>query len=133
MSDKAKIGAGLAIFVLLAAFPIWYPLVFGGAVSLPEREPPRDGSHCIEANMVARHMDLLNRWQNAVVRGEGGPQYYQSEDYPGERYEMSLTKTCLKCHGIESRTGGTISCSECHTYANVELRCWDCHLDAKGN
>jgi len=133
MSDKGKIGAGLAIFVLLAAFPIWYGLVFGGGPSLPVREPPKYGSHSIEKDMVAKHMDILNQWRHAVVRGDGGQLYHESTDFPGERHEMSLTKTCMKCHGKDTRANGTISCSECHAYANVRLRCWDCHVDEKGN
>lgn len=134
MSDKGRIGAGLAVFVLLAAFPIWYGLVFGGGASLPVREPPKDGSRCIEEDMVAKHMDILNRWRHAVVRGDGGQQYHVS-GVSGKQYPMSLTKTCMSadCHGKDTRTNDVISCDECHEYANVKPRCWDCHLDQKGN
>ncbi|NQT12525.1 MAG: sulfate reduction electron transfer complex DsrMKJOP subunit DsrJ [Planctomycetes bacterium] len=138
MGDQGKIIAGLIIFLILATFPIWYTVGSSGDVSLPNRGPAKDGSSCIEADMVAKHMDILNQWRSDVVRGDGTKQYYDSEYLqersPGhEPYEKSLTKTCMKCHGIESRSNGIISCSECHVYANVELTCWDCHVDAKGN
>jgi hypothetical protein len=134
MGDQGKIIAGLIFFLILATFPIWYTVGFGGDVPLPERGPAKDGSACIEADMVARHMDILNQWRHEVVRGQGGfESEYPIADSPGEYYEKSLTKTCMKCHSIESRSNGVISCSECHVYANVELRCWDCHVDAEGN
>ena len=40
MSDKVKIIAGLAVFLLLATFPIWYMKAAGGIDTPPELEPP---------------------------------------------------------------------------------------------
>ena len=141
MGDLGKIIAGLFVFLGLVTFPIWNAVRTAGSsteVALPERGPAKDGTFCIEANMVAKHMDILNQWRNDVVRGDGGVQFYESE-YFKEHFpdddppEKSLTKTCMKCHSDKSRSNGTISCSECHAYANVELACWDCHVDVKGN
>jgi len=40
MSDKVKIVAGLAVFIVLATFPLWYMRVAGGVDTPPELEPP---------------------------------------------------------------------------------------------
>ncbi|MFC1596399.1 sulfate reduction electron transfer complex DsrMKJOP subunit DsrJ [Planctomycetota bacterium] len=131
MGDLGKIIAGLFIFVILAAFPIWYAVGFGEDAPPPKRGPANDGSFCIEANMVAKHMDLLAQWRNDVVRDNDREPYEPDGHEPCEK---SLTKTCMKCHNIKPpRDNGIISCSECHDYANVELSCWDCHVDVKGN
>jgi len=142
MNDKGKAIAGLAVFLVLATFPIWHTLGAGGDASPPDLELP-EGS-CIEPNMVARHMDLLDNWRNKVVRGVArkGESYYTSSS--GVQYEMSLTKTCMGCH-----TNRETFCYRCHEYANVPLhplqrsgtsqrlqrgiRCWDCHVESKGS
>ena len=140
MNDKGKAIAGLAIFLVLATFPIWHTLGAGGDGSPPDLELPADGS-CIEPNMVARHMDLLDDWRNRVVR-EGESQYLSSS---GVQYEMSLTKTCMACH-----TNRETFCTRCHEYADVlpiqplqesattqraskGIRCWGCHVESKGS
>jgi hypothetical protein len=69
-------------------------------------------------------MDLLNQWRNAVVR-DGERDYVASS---GEVFNMSLTETCLDCH--ENRDA---FCTRCHDYASVEPKCWDCHVDPRGN
>ncbi len=126
MSDKPKIVAGLALFVALVAFPVWYGLGGEGEVAAPELEYPADADACVEATdyMTANHMDLLNRWRNAVVR-EGQREYQASS---GERYVMSLTGTCLDCH-----TSIDEFCTKCHDYADVSPKCWDCHIAPEGN
>ena len=127
MSDKGRIIAGLAIFLVLATFPIWHTLGAGGDASAPELELPKDSSQCVENTeyMTAYHMDLLDQWRNAVVR-EGGKDYTSKTS--GERYEMSLTKTCMGCHGNREAF-----CVRCHNFANVEPRCWECHVESRGN
>jgi len=126
MNDKPKIVAGLVAFLVLATFPIWYALGFASDIDPPELELPEDGSHCIEDReyMVANHMDLLNRWRDDVVRD--GQQYYTSTS--GEKHVMSLTGTCMQCHNNR-----TTFCARCHSYADVQPVCWDCHLESKGN
>ncbi|MFH1416869.1 MAG: sulfate reduction electron transfer complex DsrMKJOP subunit DsrJ [Planctomycetota bacterium] len=126
MSDKGTIVAGLVVFLALAAFPFWYALGVGGDVSPPDLELPTDATQCVEDTeyMKAEHMDLLNRWRDAVVRD--GEREYTSES--GEKYTMSLTGTCLGCHADREAF-----CDRCHDYANVEPSCWDCHLEPKGN
>ena len=128
MRDKVKIGAALAVFLVLVTFPFWYAQVAPGGPPLPEREPPTDGSHCIEKDMVALHMGLLDRWRNEVVR-EGVTERYESKSYPGEYCDRSLTTTCLKCHTMEVERDGKRSCTQCHNYAKVQPRCMDCHVE----
>ena len=126
MSDRMKVFAGLILFLALAAFPIWYPLVAEGDAAQPELELPADATECVEDTeyMTANHMDLLNQWRNAVVR-DGERDYTASS---GEVFNMSLTKTCLGCH--EDRDA---FCTKCHDYANVDPKCWDCHVEPGGN
>lgn len=136
MSDKLKILAGLIAFFALATFAFWYPQVAGGGAPPPVLKPAADGSHCIEeaAWMIPNHMGLLNDWRDAVVRGEGQADYYRSFSYEGDApYEKSLTKTCLKCHTMQSEAGTKRSCSQCHDYANVRPRCMDCHVEPIGD
>ena len=127
MSDKPKIVVGLVIFLVLATFPVWYNQAAGGAGAGPEVELPAGETQCVEskAYMIENHMKLLRAWRNAVVRT--GERCYTSREF-GEEHEMSLSKTCLRCH-----TDRETFCNRCHDYADVSPGCWNCHLDPKGN
>ncbi|TET31651.1 MAG: hypothetical protein E3J72_21810 [Planctomycetota bacterium] len=130
--SKGIIIAGLIVFLIVATFPVWYTSAAGG--SRPQPEPPaRDAKvfegkeyRCVEDKvyMTGNHMQLLDNWRNLVVRE--GERFYTSE--AGEQYEMSLTKTCLKCHPERDRF-----CNKCHDYANVYPTCWNCHVELNGN
>ena len=126
MNDRTKITAGLVVFVALAAFPIWYTLAAAEETARPALEMPENATQCVEpkAYMTANHMDLLNRWRNAVVR-DGQWTYTSTSD---EEYAMSLTGTCMSCH-----TSREAFCQRCHDYANVAPTCWNCHLQPEGN
>ena len=126
MFDRLKVIAGLGIFVALVAFPMWHALGATGEVSRPELELPQDESRCIEDTeyMRDRHQDFLNQWRHAVVRN--GETEYTSTS--GETHTMSLTGTCLSCHSNRDTF-----CTACHDYANVEPRCWDCHVEGGGS
>ena len=128
MSDKAKIIVGLAVFLVLALFPVWYAVGSAGGASAPDPELPKGAPEaaCVEDTqyMIANHMDLLNQWRDAVVR-DGQKEYTSSS---GKKYVMSLTGTCLSCHSNRETF-----CLRCHNYANVQPNCWDCHLEPKGN
>ena len=133
MGDKIAIFAGLAVFLVLATSPIWYTFVAAEGVRLPDRVAPTDDSHCIEDDMVAKHMGLLNDWRDEVVR-KGLTEKYTSVAYPKDPpCERSLTKTCMTCHRIKGEGGTAPSCSGCHDYADVHPICWDCHLESKGD
>ena len=125
MYDRGKIIPALVVFVLLATSPLWWNLA-RGAGPRPQPEPPAGESKCVEdrAYMAANHMKLLYGWRDAVVRE--GRRLHRS-GASGE-HEMSLTKTCLKCHANKETF-----CDRCHDYADVQPDCWTCHVDPKGN
>ena len=121
MSDRVKIVIGLAAFVVVVTFPIWS--VFGSSTPAPpELAKPVRGEQCVESTewMAANHQQLLNQWRDAVVR-EGGKAYTSTD---GTRHEMSLSRTCMDCHQNQETF-----CDRCHGYADVQLTCWNCHLD----
>jgi hypothetical protein len=126
MSDRAKTLLGLAVVLVLAAFPTWQRLGAAGDAVRPELELPEDETQCIEETeyMSARHMELLNQWRNAVVR-EGETEYTSAS---GETYTISLTGTCMDCHDNRETF-----CTRCHDYANVAPRCWNCHIEPEGS
>ena len=130
MGDKIKIFAGLIVFLVLAAFPIWYALGIAEDASAPafpsDLELPQNSSQCVKDKeyMIANHMDLLNQWRDEVVRqGDNTP-----VEIDGKQCEKSLTKGCMHCH-----TSRENFCAKCHNYADVHPTCWDCHLEPKGD
>ena len=106
---------------MVVTFPIWRA-VGENAAPRPELAKPVQGTQCVEATewMAANHQQLLNQWRDAVVR-EGRTVYTATD---GKQHEMSLSKTCMSCHEDEQSF-----CNQCHTYADVQLTCWSCHLD----
>jgi hypothetical protein len=135
MKDRPLIVVGLVVGLVLLTFPLWYPAVAGSAVPAPEPKVPE--GKCVEGReyMRAHHMELLDQWRDDVVRK--GKKNYVSQAY-GTTYEMSLTRTCLDCHaGAETVSAsadhpevrGPAFCLECHDYADVEVTCWECHLE----
>jgi hypothetical protein len=119
MADAGKIVVGLGVFVGLVTAPAWWGLG-GGRGGPPELPRPANAKQCVEptAFMRSRHMELLDGWRDAVVRD--GDRVYVASD--GQRHEMSLTGTCLRCHEEQDKF-----CDRCHAYAGVQTFCWDCH------
>jgi [DsrC]-trisulfide reductase subunit J len=112
-----RIIGGLVLAGAVGTSPAWVGLARG------KGEPPRlqlPQGQCVEpvSFMRARHMELLDQWRNKVVR-EGERVYVASD---GRSHTMSLTGTCLGCHGDAGEF-----CNRCHQYAGVEAPCWDCH------
>jgi len=122
MYDTTKIVLGLAIFMGLITFPFWFSIASEKAGYVPEPVLPKEEESCVESReyMKALHMDLLDRWRDAVVR-DGNRVYVSST---GQRFEMSLTGTCLDCH-----TEKTEFCDKCHDYVGAQPYCWDCHVE----
>ena len=128
MYDKSKVIAGLVVFLALVLSPI---LLMGGRgrtqVELYREFPLIDGkrpTECVEptAWMRASHMKLLYSWRDEVVRS--GAKVYESKGFPNKKWpDLSLTKTCLKCH-----TSYDKFCNRCHERAGVRVDCFDCHL-----
>jgi hypothetical protein len=125
MKDKAKICAGLAIFLAIALFPVLYNFVFGGSARRPEIViktkgiPGKDKCVMPAEYMRASHMELLSDWREAVVRS--ADRVYISPD--GRRFRRSLTGTCMDCHANKSSF-----CDRCHDYAATQPNCWNCHI-----
>ena len=122
MSDRWKIGAGLALLLALVLTPVW--LGRGRRWTPKGLAKPTKGTACIlpKAEMRARHMDLLDAWREAVVR-TGTRQAWTAA---GEPVRMSLTGTCLGCHESKKEF-----CDRCHGELAVSPGCWSCHLAPK--
>lgn len=121
MYNGGKIIAGLAIFTVLLAFPIWYSVASGKAGYVPEPKLATDAKQCIEPTqyMIDNHMKLLDDWRQQVVR-ENKHTYVASD---GKTYEMSMEDTCFKCHSNKEEF-----CDQCHNYIGAKPNCWDCHV-----
>ncbi len=120
--DKGKVIAGLIIFVVMVTFPFWYN--HGKAAPAPEpklSEKAKAAKECVRPKefMKAEHMQVLDVWRDTVVRD--GQRFYERD---GQTVMMSLTRTCLDCHGSREEF-----CTKCHDYVGVTPHCWDCHLD----
>jgi len=121
MSDRVKIAVGLLLFLAVVLVPFWYPRA-QGKLNLVL---PQGSSACIESaeTMRASHMKLLDQWRTSVVR-DGAREYVASN---GVKYEMSLSRTCMRCHSNASQF-----CTPCHDYVGARLACWGCHLAPEG-
>ena len=130
MYNGSKIIVGLIVFAGIVTFPFIYNLGKVNAKPEPKIDTPviqqLKEKNCIESKefMKANHMQLLNKWRDMVVRN-GKRVYVNSK---GEKYEISLQNTCLKCHSNKKEF-----CDECHNYMSVKTHCWDCHLVPEGH
>jgi hypothetical protein len=124
MRDRSLILAGLLLFLGLITFPIWYNLASGTSSKEPELKLPATEKQCIASKETMRttHMEMLITWRDQVVRQD--KRNMRTED--GRTFEMSLTRTCMKCHDNKEEF-----CDKCHLYAGVTPYCWDCHIDPK--
>jgi len=125
MQGAPIVFTGLGVVILAGVSPFLLSLASGGGGEAPDlsavlAEAAKKG-HCVESQQFMKdaHMDLLDDWRDRVVR-EGERSYERD----GKPVLMSLTRTCLDCHGSRERF-----CTECHDYLGVEPSCWDCHLD----
>jgi hypothetical protein len=125
MKDKAKIYAGVAIFLGIILFPVWYDSASGRSAYRPEiviktkSTPGKDKCVMPVEYMRSSHMKLLGDWREAVVRS--ADRSYTSPD--GRQFRRSLTDTCMDCHSNKSSF-----CDRCHDYAAMQPNCWNCHV-----
>ncbi|MDY0361288.1 MAG: sulfate reduction electron transfer complex DsrMKJOP subunit DsrJ [Desulforegulaceae bacterium] len=129
MSDKIKVLAGFIIFAGIISIPFW--ISAGKMKPAPDpvlSEAAQKAGSCIEENMAANHMQILDIFRDTVVRN--GERIYTNKK--GEKFKMSLSTgsdSCLGCH--ESKAD---FCDKCHDYAGVkDPFCWECHIDPKEN
>lgn len=122
--DGGKVITGLVVFLILITFPLWYNVGKGTATYKPNPEIVTEAKQCIaETNYMKEfHMYVLNDWRDKVVRGN--ERYFTALN--GNRYEMSLSHTCMKCHSNKSKF-----CDTCHNYVGVDPYCWNCHVQPK--
>ena len=122
--DGGKILVGLLVFLIFITFPIWYNVARGTATYKPDPKIITDAKQCVDETSYMKefHMYKLNDWRTEVVRKN--ERYFTAPD--GNRYEMSLSKTCMKCHSNKSEF-----CDTCHNYVGVNPYCWDCHVEPK--
>lgn len=120
MYNKKTVIPGLAIFVILVTFPVWFNGLSAGPVPKPEL-PPGGEKECVApaSEMRDTHMVLLNEWRDNVLR-EGGR---QSVKVGNKEYRKGLQMACMECHSNKEKF-----CDTCHDYASVKPYCWDCHL-----
>jgi hypothetical protein len=124
MRDRGLIVAGLAVFLGLITFPVWYDVSAGKNALPPDIKLPANEKTCVAPTdfMKTSHMSLLIQWRDAAVREND--RTFRAFD--GKTYTISLTGTCLKqCH-----TSKAEFCDRCHSYSGVKTPyCWDCHVD----
>ncbi|OGK85378.1 MAG: hypothetical protein A2X52_03130 [Candidatus Rokubacteria bacterium GWC2_70_16] len=122
MRDRGLLVGGLALFVAVITFPVWYNVAAGTPTRGPEPVRPAGTGRCVGPTeyMRASHMSLLMAWRDDVVRGQD--RNFVGPD--GKTYAKSLTRTCLGCH-----TSKAEFCDRCHDYGAVKLTCWECHID----
>jgi len=120
MYNKGTIIAGLAIFVLIVTFPIWFNGLDAGPLPKPEL-PPGGEKLCVApaSEMRDTHMQLLNVWRDDVLRNSDRV----SVTVDGKEYRKGLQTACMQCHSNKEKF-----CDSCHEYAAVQPTCWDCHL-----
>ncbi|OGG94087.1 MAG: hypothetical protein A2527_09565 [Candidatus Lambdaproteobacteria bacterium RIFOXYD2_FULL_50_16] len=106
-------------FLAILTYPLWS----GPKGAMPELAKPK-GEACVESAtwMRANHMQLLDHWREEVVRNQSRVYVNQA----GQRFEKSLTKTCLSCHNNKQEF-----CDRCHNYTSVKPYCFECHVDPK--
>jgi hypothetical protein len=125
MNDKVKIYTGMAVFLGIVLFPVWYNLASGGTTYRAEivvktaNLPGRDKCVMPVEYMRTSHMTLLKDWREAVVR-TGNRSFTNSN---GLKFQRSLTGTCLDCHSNKQSF-----CDRCHDYAALQPNCWNCHV-----
>ncbi len=122
MRERLIIVGGLALFLLLFAYPVLRAAVYHTQTSAPQLRLTSQGSTCVAPTdyMRTSHMRLLSQWRTDVVR-HGDRRFVA---FNGKVYDKSLTRTCLGCHNKQQ------FCDRCHAYSGVSgPHCWSCHND----
>jgi hypothetical protein len=121
MRERGSAAVWIGVAAVALCLGVGWVATRGRAAVRPELAKPR-GERCVEprAVMAAEHPVMLGRWRDAVVR-DAQREYVSST---GEHFEMSLTRTCIRCHGPRDEF-----CGRCHEFANVDENCWECHVD----
>ena len=118
MVDPGKVVGALAIALLVGALPVWMASARG--VKFEALAKANGGDRCVAplGQIRKSHPALLASWRERVVRL--GDRVHHMDD--GRDVRISLTGTCLGCHGKASEF-----CDRCHAQSAVTLSCWQCH------
>jgi len=103
-----------------------FPLLGTADTPLPKiHEPEGEGIKCVqpEEEMRRNHMNYILHQRDKTM-------------HEGIRTETYSLAKCIDCH-IEPNEKGEIAsagsdehfCSTCHTYAAVQIDCFECHAD----
>ncbi len=118
MQDPGKMVGGLVIVGAILVGPVWFGWTRAAkTVVLPKASA---GEDCVQpiAEIRKSHPALLASWRERVVRQ--GDRVHEKAD--GRAVRISLTDTCVGCHGNATRF-----CDSCHAQSGVTLSCWQCH------
>jgi hypothetical protein len=124
MRDAWKIAGGTALFVALALAPVWQR----AGAQRAERPAPkiaRPEARCVAPRELMRvsHMQVLDGWRDAVVRGGASRTATTAE---GHQVARSLSGGCLECHPNQREF-----CDRCHDDLLVRPVCWSCHQEKR--
>lgn len=115
MVDGGRVVAGVALVLVVGAGPAWVGAMRGARLAPVAR--PVAGGRCLEPGMARGHPALLAAWRDRVRAGDR-----LTHDSDGRAVRLSLSETCLGCHGAASTF-----CERCHAQIAVSLSCWQCH------
>lgn len=110
------------------------PLVVSAESLVPEPPEPakkyNEKTLCVEPvdEMRRNHMNYILHQRDATMR-------------EGVRTTQHSLKECIDCHNAPDPKDGKVAniesknhfCSTCHTYAAVNIDCFDCHADKPAN
>lgn len=91
--------------------------------------PKAKGEQCVEptADMRKNHMEYLRHQRDNTM-------------HRGIRTRKHSLKECIECHNAPAKDGKVARvgdkehfCSSCHTYAAVNVDCFECHADKPEN
>ncbi len=110
-----------AVMGMLLAFLPLAPAGAGGSVPKPVIQKAQ-GEQCVEDTdyMRRNHMKVLNHHRDKTV-------------HQGIRTKQHSLKGCIDCHatpnaaGQKTVLGKDHFCQSCHTYAAVQVDCFQCH------
>lgn len=113
----------LRLLLILTGFML-YPVQGNAETPFPVIHDP-EGVHCVEPRdeMRINHMNYIMHQRDKTV-------------HDGIRTEKYSLAKCIDCHispnekgEIASHDEGEHFCSTCHTYASVQIDCFECHAD----
>ena len=114
----------MRISIIFAGFMMLFPLAGNAATPFPQIHEP-EGKKCVqpEDEMRRNHMNYILHQRDETM-------------YKGIRTEKYSLAKCIDCH-VEPNEKGEIAshddeehfCSTCHTYASVQIDCFECHAD----